>query len=125
MSRDEVQFEPLDVNNYAEWMAQMKYLLIGKDLWDIVKNGGGDTEEKKKKEQKSLAAIGLRVKKHHLNTVEQAGIAKGLWDTCTATYKAKNNARKISLRKELNTLIRSLQNPLPSMSPEPRLSGAT
>jgi len=36
--------------------------------------------------------------------VEQAGIAKGLWDTFTATYKAKNNARKISLRKELNTL---------------------
>ncbi len=51
MSRDEVQFEPLDVNNYAEWMAQMKYLLIGKDLWDTVKNGGGDTEEDKKKDQ--------------------------------------------------------------------------
>ena len=111
MIRDEVQIEPLDVNNYPEWMAQTKYALIGKDLWDIVENGG-DSAEDKKKDLKAKAFIGLRVKKHHLNTVEQAATAKGLWDTFTATYKAKNNARKISLRKELNTLSKEPSEPI-------------
>ena len=69
MSRDEVQIEPLDVENYAEWMAQTKYALIGKELWDIVENGG-DSDEDKKEDRKAQAFIGLRVKKHHLNTVD-------------------------------------------------------
>lgn len=103
MSSDSVQVEPLDVDNYASWMPQMKYYLIGKDLWDIVENGG-NSDDDKKKDKKAIAAIGLRVKKHHLNTVEKAGTAKGLWETFQATYRAKSNANKIVLRKQLNTL---------------------
>ena len=70
MSSDSVQVEPLDVDNYASWMPQMKYYLIGKDLWDIVENRG-NSDDDKKKDKKATAAIGLRVKKHHLNTVEK------------------------------------------------------
>ena len=83
MSSDSVQVEPLDVDNYASWMPQMKYYLIGKDLWDIVENGG-NSDDDKKKDKEAIAAIGLRVKKHHLNTVEKAGTAKGLWETFQA-----------------------------------------
>ena len=106
-----MQVEPLDVDNYASWMPQMKYYLIGKDLWDVVETGG-DSEDDKKKDKKAKAAIGLRVKKHHLNTVEKAGTAKGLWETFQATYRAKSNANKIVLRKQLNTLQKLPSEPI-------------
>ena len=77
-------------------MAQRKYALIGKDLWDVIEDGG-DFEEDKKVDRKAKS-----LEKHHLNTVEQAATAKGLWDTFTATYKANSNARKMSLRKEFS-----------------------
>ena len=83
MSSKSVQVEPLDVDNYTSWMPQMKYYLIGKDLWDIVENGV-NSDDDKKKDEKAIAAIGLQVKKHHLNTVEKAGTAKGLWETFQA-----------------------------------------
>ena len=111
MSSDSVQVEPLDVDNYASWMPQMKYYLIGKDLWDIVENRG-NSDDDKKKDKKAIAAIGLRVKKHHLNTMEKAGSAKGLWETFQATYRAKSNANKIVLRKQLNTLNRLPSEPI-------------
>ena len=83
-------YTPQDVDNYASWMPQMKYYLIGKDLWDIVENGV-NSDDDKKKDKKAIAAIGLRVKKHHLNTVEKAGTAKCLWETFQATYRAKQD----------------------------------
>ena len=49
---------------------------------------------------KAKAFVGLCVKKQHINMVEQAATAKGLWDTFKATFKGPNNARKISLRAE-------------------------
>ena len=106
-----MHFDPLDVDNYASWMPQMKYFLIGKDLWDVVETGVVDDSDKKK-DRKAIAAIGLRVKKHHLNTVEQAGSAKGLWETFQATYKAKSNANRIALRKQLNTLKKLPSEPI-------------
>ena len=111
MNQDSVHFDPLDVDNYASWMPQMKYFLIGKDLWDVVETGVVDDSDKKK-DRKAIAAIGLRVKKHHLNTVEQAGSAKGLWETFQATYKAKSNANRIALRKQLNTLKKLPSEPI-------------
>ena len=51
-------------------------------------------------------------KKHHLNTVEQAGTAKGLWETFQPTYKAKSNANRIALRKQLNTLKKLPSEPI-------------
>lgn len=111
MTKDSVQFDPLDVDNYATWMPPMKYYLIGKDLWDIVEHGG-DSDGDRKKDRKALAAIGLRVKKHHLITVERAETSKGLWDTFQSTYKAKSNANRIALRKQLNTLKKLPSEPI-------------
>ena len=89
----------------------MKYYLIGKDLWDVVEHGA-DSDEDRKKDRKALAAIGLRVKKHHLITVEQAETAQGLWNTFQSTYKAKSNANRIALRKQLNTLKKLPSEPI-------------
>lgn len=89
----------------------MKYFLIGKDLWEVVESGAQDDSDKKK-DRKAIAAIGLRVKKHHLNTVEKAGTAKSLWETFQATYKANSNANRIAFRKQLNTLKKLPSEPI-------------
>jgi hypothetical protein len=54
--------------------------------------------------QGALALIGLHVKDHHLWNVAAAKTAKELWDDLETTYKSKSNARKMLLRREINTL---------------------
>jgi hypothetical protein len=44
------------------------------------------------------------VKDHHLGKVAAAKTAKELWDDLETTYKCKSNARKMLLRREINTL---------------------
>jgi hypothetical protein len=58
----------------------------------------------KEQSQGALALIGLHVKDHHLGKVAAAKTAKELWDDLEAMYKSKNNARKMLLRREINTL---------------------
>ena len=109
MSSDSVQVEPLDVDNYASWMPQMKYYLIGKDLWDIVENRGNSDDDKKKR-QESHTGFWSSCQEAPLNTVEKAGTAK--WETFQATYRAKSNANKIVLRKQLHTLKKLPSEPI-------------
>ncbi len=103
-----VQVKPLDVDNYAVWSARMKMLLISKKLWAVVK----ETKANEEDSQKALAIMGLHVADFHLQRVMSANSAKELWDSFEATYKAKNNARRVSLRKELNSLQKQPSEPL-------------
>lgn len=72
MGREELQIEPRDDSNYAKWMTQTKYALIGKDLLDIIK-AGGDSEEDKTKDRNAKAFIGLCVEKHHRVEIGSSG----------------------------------------------------
>ena len=79
----------------------MRFLLITKGLWTPV-SGAGDVNETS--DQKALALIGLCVKDHHLSTLVGCKTAKEAWETLEAVYKAKSNARRLQLKRDLNSL---------------------
>ena len=56
---------------------------------------GGDSDEDRKKDRKALAAIGLRVKKHHLITVEQAETSKGSLGHLPVNVQGKEQLKQI------------------------------
>jgi hypothetical protein len=101
--------EKLDVDNYATWSVKMKALLVSKGLWALV------TEDKPKDEgadQKALAFIILCVRNHNLPTVAECETAREAWDTLAKIYKAKSNAMKLQLKRELNALKKLAAEPL-------------
>lgn len=107
-TEDKVPFELLDVDNYATWARRMKYLLVIKGLWSAVTNDNVDTDLN----NKAMAVIGLRMKDHHLATLERCTTAKQAWQELACTFEAKSNARKRQLRKELSQLKMGVAEPL-------------
>lgn len=101
MSDDKILIEPLDMDNYATWATRMKLLLVRKDLWAETQS---EVVLDQRKNEKALAEIGLHVKDHHLPLVASCTQAHELWSRFEDIYKSKGQARKIQLRKELNTL---------------------
>jgi CO/xanthine dehydrogenase Mo-binding subunit len=97
-SGGKVVIEPLDVDNYDTWCVRMKLFFIHKKMWNVVV----DSTATAKQLQGALALIGLHVKDHHLVAADKT--AKKLWDDLETTYKSKSNARKMLLRREINTL---------------------
>jgi hypothetical protein len=65
-AEDKILFQRLDVDNYATWRTQMKFLLITKGLWTAVLGSNVDED----KDARALAQIGLHVKEHHLPLLE-------------------------------------------------------
>lgn len=107
---EKVSIEALDIDNYATWSIRMKMLLIHKGLWSVVTTAS--TAADKERSNKALALIGLNVKDHHLTTVGKCETAKEAWDILQSTYKAKSNARRLQLRRDLNSLKKDPKEPL-------------
>lgn len=107
LDKASVTIVPLDVDNYATWSVRMRLLLTHKGVWAAVKEGTGNPND-----QKALALIGLNVKDHHLMTIAECNTAKEAWETLEKVYKAKSNARKLQLRRELNSLKKEPSEPI-------------
>ncbi|DBB02950.1 TPA: hypothetical protein ACH3X1_013546 [Trebouxia sp. C0004] len=75
-------------------------LLLSKALWDVVR---GEEDDKAKSEQ-ALGLVQLYVSDYYLSTADGIKTAKGLWDKLENTFKATSNARRLTLRQELNNL---------------------
>jgi hypothetical protein len=99
-SADKVVIEPLDVDNYDTLCVGMKMFLIHKKMWNVVFDSSATVVQS----QGALALIELHVKDHHLKKVASAKTAKELWDDLETMYKSKSNARKMLLRRKINTL---------------------
>jgi transposase InsO family protein len=114
MDVDKVTIPKLDVDNYATWSVQMKFLLITKGLWGTTQSVLPEDASAAMKEtdQKALAIIGLCVKECHLPTLAACETAKEAWDALQAVYEAKSNARRLQLRRELTTLRKEQEEPL-------------
>ena len=106
---DKVGIEKLDVDNYATWSVKMKFLLITKGLWAPI-TAQGDVNAAA--DEKALALIGLFVQDHHLGTVANAKSAKEAWMSLENIYQAKSNARRLWLKRELNSLRKVANEPL-------------
>ena len=104
-----LSIERLDVDNYATWETRMKFLLITKGLWTAIEP---KNEVDPDMDQKALALIGLCVKEHHLTTLKRCRTALEAWQQLEAVYRAKSNARKLQLKKELTQLKMQPGEPL-------------
>lgn len=110
LSGSTVRVELLDIDNYDTWSCDMKWLLISRGLWDAI----ADPENAEAAvDMKALAAIGLHVTKHHKASVLACNSASAAWTMLEAAYQAKSNARRLQLRRELNALKMSANEPLP------------
>jgi len=97
---EKVTIGKFDVYNYIPWSIKIKFLLVTKGLWAAI--DGAETDDIKS--QKALALIGLHVKDHHLSTINACRTAKEAWDKLQTTYKAKTEARRMQLRRDLTSL---------------------
>ena len=105
-----VSLERLDVDNYATWSVRMRFTLISRGLWKHVINDGEVTDTDG--DQKALALIGLSVMDHHLPSLGQRETAKAAWDALESVYKAKSMARRVALKREMNSLKKAAEEPM-------------
>jgi hypothetical protein len=94
--------ELLDQDNYGAWCMRMEFLLESKGLGGCI--DGTASVQGSEKDRKARALIGLHVKEHHLATVNECKTAKDAWTALAQLFKARTNARKLQLRKELSDL---------------------
>ena len=98
---DKVSMDRLDTDNYGTWSVRMKYLLVHKGVWEAV-SGSGTVDSGA--DQKALALIVLSVKDVHLPTLAHCKTSKEAWNALEAVYTAKSNARRLQLKRALNSL---------------------
>ena len=98
---DRFAIERLDVDNYATWSTRMRLLLVSKGLWTAVK---GQLSVDSNTDEQALAFIGLCVRDHHLPTIARCETAKQAWEALEAVYQARSTARRLQLKRELNSL---------------------
>jgi len=104
-SVDKVTYDKLDENNYAVWSSRMRWLLVYKNLWDVVENSPGDSDaDAKKKDMQALSLIGLSVCNTLVPYVTRSKTAKEAWDTLKQVFKARSNAMALQLTKALSHL---------------------
>lgn len=107
MSTDSVlSFPRLDATNYPVWAQRMEYLLVHRGLWAAVE------KEEHANSAKALALIGLHVEDAYLSTLAKCDGAHDAWETLKAVFQAKSNARKLQLRRELNSVKMSYDESL-------------
>ena len=92
MEADKIRIEPLTVSNYALWSARIKQLLVYKDCWVGIDPG---TDGRKNDLAKAL--MGLYVSPEYVQTVEDLGSAKEVWNYFKELFKGKSHARVAQL----------------------------
>lgn len=102
-----LSIEPLGVDNYASWSADMKWLMVTKGCWSAIDGEADDAMN-----AKALALIGLHVERHIKGTIVACDTASEAWSKLEAVYKAKSNARRLWLKRELTNLRREQGEPI-------------
>jgi hypothetical protein len=113
---ERVAIEPLDVDNYNVWKIRMEAYLVQKGLADpltvAAPTDAARLAEWKIQDAKARALITMNVRDHHLTTVTKCTSAKLAWKALEDTFQAKTNARKLHLRREMNSLRKEGAEPL-------------
>ncbi len=109
MTQSEATIHFLDLLNYNDWSARMRYLLISKGLWKFVTGEGTIDPEK---DQHALAIIGLHVKDFYFPTIQKAKTSKEAWDALASSHKAQSFAQKQLLKKQFSNLQKDPSEPM-------------
>ena len=99
----------LSSDNYHHWKFDMKMVLIGKDLWEIVTGGevlaGGATNQAinsfRKRDNKALSIICLAIEADLKIYVRSAKSSKEAWDALENTFEEKTLSKIIQYRRKL------------------------
>ncbi len=95
-----IQIDKLDNQNWGIWRRKFKALLLSKRLGGVIDG----TDEDKENSSQVLGLIQLHLSDAYLSMADDVATAKALWDKLEATFTAQNNARRLLLRQELNSL---------------------
>ncbi|KAL0054973.1 hypothetical protein WJX82_005334 [Trebouxia sp. C0006] len=95
-----IQIDKLDNQTWGIWSRKFKALLLSKRLGGVIDG----TDEDKDNSSQVLGLIQLHLSDAYLSMADDVATAKALWDKLEATFTAQNNARRLMLRQELNSL---------------------
>ena len=104
-----LRIEKLNSENYYNWKFDVKMLLVGKDLWDIVTGEEivddempeRDRASYKKRDNKALSVICLALSNNLKIYVRNAKSAQEAWNSLANHFEEKTLSRKIEFRKKL------------------------
>ena len=96
-----VHVEKLNGDNYHAWKFNLRMLLIGKDLWDIVSGDEVLPEEAtpamrnafRKRDNRALSTIGLAINSDLQIYVRGTKSSKEAWDALASHFEEKSNPR--------------------------------
>ena len=97
-----VQIEKLDTNNYGTWSRRIKALLLSKELYEVVTG----KEDDKARSNQALGLLQLYLSDYYLSMADDCATAKALWDKLNNTFKATSNARRLTLKQQLNNTVK-------------------
>lgn len=89
----------LGADNYGTWSTLVQSYLTIKGCWGAV----SDSSDKAKSAE-ALAYIRLLVSEFYLPTLEACKTAQEAWDLLESTFKSKSLAKRLQLKRELNSL---------------------
>ena len=104
--------EKLNGDNYHAWKFNLRMLLIGKDLWDIVSGDEVLPEEAtpamrnafRKRDNRALSTIGLAINSDLQIYVRGTKSSKEAWDALASHFEEKTLSKKIHYRRKLYSL---------------------
>ena len=103
----------LDGQNYGIWKYRMESILVLHDCWDMVDGSevrpthqGRAQDEWDKKSKLALHLIKHNVQNMLLGQLKDIRCAKDAWDLFSTLFEAKNTARLLTLRNQINQSYR-------------------
>ena len=101
--------QKLTADTYHQWKFEMKMLLIGKNLWELVEGtevlhgfaSAGEVMKFKKRQNHALSTICLSVSRELHIYVRTAKTAKEAWNNLSKRFEEKSITRKLQLRRRL------------------------
>jgi Reverse transcriptase (RNA-dependent DNA polymerase)/gag-polypeptide of LTR copia-type/Integrase core domain/GAG-pre-integrase domain len=115
-SQFDVKIDVLKDNNFDSWCVRIDQLLVLKGLDDIVSSGphaavdaangisAAMVTQSKKDDKRARALIGAHISDQYIPLYRASATAKALMDSLTSIFQQRSNARRVALRRELNTL---------------------
>ncbi|GBM45648.1 Retrovirus-related Pol polyprotein from transposon TNT 1-94 [Araneus ventricosus] len=113
MATFNVQIEKLDANNYSNWAADIKYLLLDKDCWSIVTGTEEipvldpdkgithrDLKEYRLRASTAISTIYLNISPEFRKIIEGTENARVAWDSLKKFFEPDNRSRHMQLFSE-------------------------
>ena len=99
-TKSRIFIDKLDNQNWGIWRRKLKALLLSKRLSGVIDG----TDEDKDNSSQVFGIIQLHLSDAYLSVADDVATGKALWDKLEAIFTAQNNARRLLLRQELNSL---------------------